>query len=122
MSYITSEHTQTTLLDFKGKILSSCNSLFDLDNRIGHPAYTLFPMLESIIETFQDNPRQEKIHLPRIETPLPELRGFYDFTFEVVKYKNRLILRWIIYDFTLVYKALQRKQQLHHNKELGKKD
>ena len=118
MLFNSSENVQTTLLDREGNILSSCNTLLNMDDMIGQPAHQFLPMLEAIIYTFHTNFNQKKIHLPRIEAPLPELEGFYDFIFEVVKINDQPILRWIIYDFTLVYEALQRKQQQEHEKKL----
>lgn len=109
--------TQTILLTLEGKLVSSCNSIFDTQPLVPYPASEGIPLLHSVLQTLQQQPNI-KIHLPRIEANYPDLPGFYDFTFEVVTIKNQAIIRWIIYDFTNVYEALQRKQQQSHENDI----
>lgn len=111
--------TQTILLTLQGKLLSSCNSIFDTQPLVPYPALQGIPLLHSVLQTLQYQ-SNKKIHLPRIEANYPDLPGFYDFTFEIVTIKNTSIIRWIIYDFTKVYEALQRKQQQSHENDIRK--
>lgn len=109
--------TQTTFLTFQGMLISSCNSLFDSRDIAPYPALQGLPLLDSILQSIQENPTS-KIHLPRVETTYSNLPGFYDFTFEVVLKKKKPIIRWIIYDLTHRYKDLQERQQRSHERDI----
>lgn len=111
-------HTQTIFLTLQGSLISSCNTLFDSQSLAPYPASQGLPLLDSILETFQKK-KVTKIHLPRVETNYPNLPGFYDFTFELLRKKDEYIIRWVIYDLTSTYKSLQDKQQRSHEDDIS---
>lgn len=102
---------QFILLNDAGKLVGSCNSLFDTTNK-SPEVQDWMPLLESIFNQILilelDSP---ELFLPKIQAPMRELRGFYDFSFSKIEWENEQLLLWVIYDNTKIYKDFFSYQQ-----------
>lgn len=105
------KHAQFILLDQEGSLVDSCNSLFDtsLKSQEVNKWMPLFESIESQILLLElDSP---ELFLPKIQAPMQELRGFYDFSFSKIEYNEKQLILWIIYDNTKIYKDFFSYQQ-----------
>lgn len=105
---------QLLLLDGNAQIVESCDTLFDTQtNKIfKQPATIWSPFIESIFSyLWTIKAGTPEVLFSRVERPLDQLQGFYDFTFSTIIIENNKYLLWTIFDYTPLYEALQRNQQ-----------
>ena len=104
--------SQSILLDQRGRVVESCDSIFTVAQFQGPDLMTHFPLLESIFPQLCELPLDgPALHFPGVETSLEALPGFYDFTFSRQKRHQQSLLRWCIRDRTAHYLALRSHQQ-----------
>ncbi len=105
------KHAQFILIDMKGNLVDSCNSLFETREKETEVKEWM-PLLESIVNQVllleMDSP---ELFLPKIQAPMQELKGFYDFSFSKIEMDERQFILWIIYDNTKIYKDFFSYQQ-----------
>lgn len=114
-----SKFSQLILLDNRAMIISSCNSIFDTQELLQRPVTEWFPFLESIFpQIWAMDQAQSNIFFNKIETPIPELPGIYDFTFSKVILDQQELLLWSIYDYTDLYEDFRQFQQRKNELEI----
>lgn len=114
-----SDFSQMLLLDEAALIVESCDSLFDTKHLRKTSALEWSPFIESMFSYFISlKPETPEVLFSKVETFIPELQGIYDFTFAVIDLHGKKYLLWTIYDYTALYKELQRNQQRMHELEI----
>lgn len=112
---------QLILLDLEGKVVQSCNAIFDTADYITKSIKGHIPLLESIFDTILEHELgKPDILFSKIENPSKHLQGFYDFTFSKVMVNNQSYILWSIYDFTALYLDLISYQQRYNELEIQK--
>ncbi len=107
------ERFQAIIFNGEGRLLDSCNALFDLSKHAEDSVYDVFPILEGVKDTlltFVPNDSQ-KIHIPRIEFSFGGKFLICDFTFSAITYNDAPAYLWIIQDLTEQYNYLFVMQQ-----------
>ena len=103
---------QHILLDDKGFILASCDSIFSTKNLRNKPIFTHFPLVESIyIKVISMGLNDPKLRFSKIESTFEGLDGYYDFTFVKTDIDYRNPILWTILDYTMLYEDFHRSQQ-----------
>ncbi|MGB0861472.1 MAG: hypothetical protein ACPG19_14085 [Saprospiraceae bacterium] len=111
--------SQMILLNRKGEIVESCNTLLDTTQLPTSSVVELSPLVESIFDYLLDLTSDEpEVAFSKVESPLPQLDGFYDFTFTSISLNGYKYILWQIYDHTSLYTELQKNQQRMHDLEL----
>ena len=110
---------QVVLLDEKGSVLESCNSIFNTSEFKGTNICDHFCFLESEFETIKNN-KSNKIAFEKIQTEHPSLPGYYDFVFSRSIIENETCLVWDIFDYTNVYEEYIKVQQLKNELDIQK--
>ena len=103
---------QLVLLDEKGFILASCDSIFSTQKLRSEAIFRHFPLVESIFsKVITMDLNDPKLRFSKIETTYKGLNGFYDFTFmrTDIDYRNPIL--WTILDYTRLYEDYHRSQQ-----------
>jgi len=114
-----SKFNQLILLNEQAMIISSCDSIFDTSTRQAQSVNTWFPFIESIYPSiWQVISSQPNISFNKVETPLAELPGIYDFTFSQVTIDSKTLVLWCIYDYTDLYEDLKQFQQRKNELEI----
>lgn len=114
-----SDFSQMLLLDEAALIIESCDSLFDTTNLRLTTVLEWSPFMESMFSYFISlKPGTPEVLFSKVETLVPELQGVYDFTFACINIHGKKYLLWTIYDYTTLYKELQRNQQRMHELEI----
>lgn len=114
-----SKFSQLILLDEKSYILESCDSIFDTEKLRKTPGIDWFPFLESIYDQLLKlEPGSPEIKFAKVEKPLDDLQGYYDFTFakRLIDGKERIL--WSIYDYTDLYIDFMQYQQKRNELEI----
>ena len=122
-SNIENDYNQMLLLDVDSHIVESCDTLFSTLHLKPSAAIHWSPFIESIFSylvTLESG--TPEILFSRVEQPLPELQGFYDFTFAPLMIKGKKYILWTIYDYTALYQELQRTQQRRHEFEIQRQN
>lgn len=104
---------QRLLLDEKGKLIASCDSIFLSDRLLDKPILAHFPLVESVfplIRRLQLN--DPEVSFGGVKTTFKLLPGFYDFTFVRMKSGLGDFILWIIEDQTKGYSKMLSKQQI----------
>lgn len=117
----TENFNQMLLLDRHAMVIESCDTLFRVNNQ--EPATVWSPFIESIFSylwTLQTG--TPEVLFSRVEEPLNELQGFYDFTFNSVTISGEKYILWTIFDYTMLYKEFQRNQQRMNELELQRQN
>lgn len=117
------DFNQMLLLDENARIVESCETLFNTEKLHRLPVVKWSPFVESIFDyllTLKSG--SPEILFSRVEEPLPELQGFYDFTFGAITIHGKKYIIWTIFDHTNLYKELQRTQQRMHEIELQRQN
>ncbi len=114
-----SKFSQLILLDDQARITTSCNSIFDTQPLLDQPVTCSFPFLESIFKNIWSiRPSDANVFFSKIETPIPELPGIYDFTFSKINIEGKELLLWAIYDYTDLYEDFKQFQQRKNELEI----
>lgn len=113
---------QLIVLDLSGKMIQSCNSIFDATSFQNKSVLKEFPFIESIFEIIKDLKISDpELLFSKVEKPSANLEGFYDFTFSKLKWNKEAFILWSIYDFTALYQDLidyqQRRNELEINRQ-----
>lgn len=113
---------QLILLDLSGKMMQSCNAIFDATAFLNKSILKEFPFIESIFEIISNlEVTDSELLFSKIEKPSKNLNGFYDFTFSKLNWNNQGFILWSIYDFTALYQDLidyqQRRNELEINRQ-----
>lgn len=113
-----SKFSQLILLNDQAIIMSSCDSIFNTQAFKNSPVTAWFPFIESIFDTIWPIiTSQSNITFNKIQIPIPELPGLYDFTFSK-KIANQELILWSFYDFTDLYEDLKQFQQRKNELEI----
>ena len=114
-----SKFSQLILLNVDAYIVSSCNSIFPTHELIDTPVNSWFPFLESIFDyLYQLQANSSEVKFSKIETPIRQLPGIYDFTFSKVIIDQEELLLWAIYDYTELYEDFKHYQQKKNEFEI----
>ncbi len=63
-----------------GSIIHSNNTFIDISKYYGQPVYAFFPFLESLSAIFETIETEEPLFFPRVEMPVGERNGVFDYT------------------------------------------
>lgn len=114
-----SKFGQLILLNEQAHIISSCDSIFETHSFQGSPVTDWFPFLDSIYSSIWSTlSTQSNISFNKIETPVPQLPGIYDFTFSQLEIEQHIFLLWSIYDYTDLYEDFKQFQQRRNELEI----
>lgn len=113
---------QLIVLDLSGKMVQSCNAIFDATAFLHKNILKEFPFIESIFEIIRSlKITDSELLFSKVEKPSKKLNGFYDFTFSKLSWDNQEFILWSIYDFTALYQDLidyqQRRNELEINRQ-----
>lgn len=112
---------QLILLDEAGKVLQSCNAIFDTTDYLQKSICQDIPFLDSIFEIIKSiTPDSPEILFSKVQSSFDKLIGVYDFTFSKILIAGEAYILWSIYDFTALYKDLIDYQQRYNNLEIKK--
>jgi hypothetical protein len=112
---------QLVLLDDVGKVVQSCNSIFDTSNYSNKSICSDIPFLDSIFDIINSiTLHSSEILFSKVESSFNQLKGVYDFTFSKILIENKTYILWAIYDFTALYKDLIDYQQRYNDLEIKK--
>lgn len=110
--------SQYILLDKNEMLVDSCDSLFSTERFRSKPLSHEILFLKNIYASILDMSKDEEIYYPKVEHPIDELPGVYDFSFSKVKIKDEYYILWRIYDYSNVYTDFIRYQQRHNELEI----
>lgn len=114
-----SSFSQLIILNEDGSIEESCDSIFPTAPFKAQPFTEHFPFLESIFDLLiQLKTDGEELKYAKIESPLAELPGVYDFTFSRVILDEKDYILWSIYDYTDLYEDFKQYQQKRNELEI----
>jgi len=113
---------QLIVLDLSGKMMQSCNSIFDATIFQNQNILSAFPFIDSIFEIIKGlKVTDSELLFSKVEQPSVYLKGFYDFTFSKLLWNKETFILWSIYDFTALYQDLidyqQRRNELEINRQ-----
>jgi len=104
---------QRLLLDEKGNLIASCDSIFASNRFLGKAILSYFPLVDSvfpIIKRLQLN--DPEVSFGGVETTFNLLEGLYDFTFVRMRSDRGELILWIIEDRTEDYSKKISRQQI----------
>lgn len=110
---------QVILLDEKGMICESCDSIFDTATFRDVPVSQYFYFLESEFNSILKS-EASKITFSQIQTQQNCLPGFYDFVFSKQIIDDQTTIIWDIFDYTPVYKKYLKIQQVKNELDIQK--
>lgn len=114
-----SKFSQLILLNKQAVIVSSCDSIFDTIPLKDKPVIDWFPFLESIFTNIWETAsNQSNISFNKMETPIPQLPGTYDFSFSKIIIDKEELLLWCVYDYTDLYEDFKQFQQRKNELEI----
>jgi len=114
-----SKFSQLILLNKQATIVSSCDSIFNTTSLKDKPVIDWFPFLESIFTNIWEMTSNESnISFNKMETPIPQLPGTYDFSFSKTIIDKKELLLWCIYDYTDLYEDFKQFQQRKNELEI----
>ena len=114
-----SKFSQLIILNDQGFIEESCDSIFATDPFLSQAFTLYFPFLESIFDLLLElKVNGEELKYAKIESPLEELPGVYDFTFARVLLDGQDYILWSIYDYTDLYEDFKQYQQKRNELEI----
>ncbi len=114
-----SKFSQLILLNEQAQIVSSCDSIFTASTFKNDQVTDWFPFMESIFPSLWSMmTNQPNISFNKMQTPIPELPGIYDFTFSKVSIEHEAFILWNIYDFTDLYEDFRQFQQRKNELEI----
>jgi hypothetical protein len=112
---------QLIVLDLQGKMMQSCNAIFDATTFLHKSILKEFPFIESIFEIIKGlKITDTELLFSKVEKPSKKLTGFYDFTFSKLNWNNKEFILWSIYDFTALYRDLINYQQRRNELEINR--
>lgn len=112
---------QLILMDLSGKIVQSCNSLFETYMFESKSIVKEIPFLESIFHIVKTRlPGSPEIIFKKVEKPFYLLQGIYDFVFETLNINNQLLILLRIFDKSSFYNRLIKNQQQRNESEIKK--
>ncbi len=114
-----SKFSQLILLSDEAHIISSCDSIFTTKELENIAVTTWFPFLESIFDyLMQLTLKSPEVKFSKIETPISQLPGIYDFNFSKILIDEQELLLWTIYDYTNLYEDFKNYQQRKNEYEI----
>lgn len=114
-----SKFNQLILLNQQSLIVSSCDSIFNTVPFKDKPTIEWFPFMESIYpEIWKMVSKQSNLSFNKMETPIPELPGTYDFSFSKMRIEGEDLILWCIYDYTDLYEDFKQFQQRKNELEI----
>lgn len=114
-----SKFNQLVLLNDKGYIVESCDSIFDASSKKEISVLEWFPFLESIFPILLDLKKGDPdLKYTKMTRPLLELPGYYDFSFSKVAFEKEDFILWSIYDYTSLYEDFIEYQQKRNELEI----
>ena len=108
---------QVILLDDKGIICKSCDSIFDTKALIGKHVGEHFLFLASEFPAILSS-EADKLTFTQMQSSLSSLPGFYDYTFSKKELKGKTYVEWQIIDYTKVYEEYVKVQQIKNELEI----
>lgn len=112
---------QLIVLDETGKVVQSCNAIFDTYEYSQKSICHDIPFLDSIFDIINEIPlNSPEILFSKVESSFRRLIGVYDFTFSKILIAEKAYILWAIYDFTTLYKDLIDYQQRYNDLEIKK--
>lgn len=117
MDESSTKKSQLIIFDAKGKIISSCNTLFNVSRLAGKNIFEVFPVLNCLNEIISRQQTDgEPLFLPHIAFSTYRYRSICDFVFVKKKVKDDLIINWLINDNSMHYKNIL-QQRANSNKK-----
>ncbi len=104
---------QQILIDMRGFILESTDTIFSTFPQRHRPVMEWSPFLESIFPALLSlNLRSPEVNFPRIQSITNNISGLYDCSFMCVEWgDNQPIIVWNIMDYTADMEKVQHAQQ-----------
>ncbi len=110
---------QLILLDYKGFVVQSCDSIFSTTSLKDSPIQNKVVFIESIFNSLVKlKPSDPEIRFTKVEIPANFLPGYYDFTFSSVLLDKEKYILWSIFDYTDLYLDLMKYQQRKNELEI----
>ncbi len=107
MNETSTKKSQLIVFNESGKIISSCNSLFNASRLSGKSVFDVFPVLNCIKEIIQKHDLQsEPLFLPHIAFTTYKYRSICDFVFVQKNTKSGVLISWLINDNSMHYKNI----------------
>jgi serine phosphatase RsbU (regulator of sigma subunit) len=114
------EAIQYVFFEEKGKIINSNNTFIDLSNAYGQSVYDFFPFLDSLNGVFEGVETEESFYFPRVEMPVGERNGVFDYTITKKIINNIAVIFVAILDNTQNNKYLFDVQQERNDAVIAK--
>ena len=103
-----------------GKIIHSNNTFVDINEHYGQSVYDFFPFLESLSAIFETIQINEPLFFPRVEMPVGERNGVFDYTITKKIVDNISVIFVAILDTTQNNKYLFDVQQERNDAVIAK--
>lgn len=100
------KNTQICIINDKGNIIKSCNSIFNFDKFKTKQIFDSSPFLESLKDVLFKLKPKEELNFTRLDISFDEKRRFLDFSFAVLHENNQHLVLWFISDKTNHYSYL----------------
>ncbi len=104
---------QIVLIDDKGRLFESCDSIFDSSEYIGLPLEDHFYFFESELVNFQKS-AATKTKFEKVKVNFKSLPGYYDFVLSKIDVNGQNCVLWEIFDYTTIYNEYLIIQQLRN--------
>lgn len=120
MNESSTKKSQFIVFDDAGKIISSCNTLFNASRMAGKNIFEVFPVLSCLKEIItRQQTDNEPIFLPHIAFSTYKYRSICDFVFVKKKVKDGVMISWLINDNSVHYKNVLQPQTFSSKKTFG---
>lgn len=108
-------------IDPEGKLLTSCDTIFNTAFLQKSNLIDQFPFLESVFnDLLEDLELGRVVHFPQVATKHTFLSGYYDYNFKIIRIpNNQWGIQWEIMDVTETSEALKKQQQSDHEDSLA---
>ncbi|MDN5213921.1 ATP-binding protein [Fulvivirgaceae bacterium BMA12] len=110
---------QFVLMDEKGNLMETCNTLFSFPENYGN-LFDEIPFLDSISQTLADLKLGAEVAYPCINVELLDFKGFCDYVFYKIDYNNQHRILWILMNFSDHYTHLIDLQQQRNESVIQK--
>lgn len=112
--------SQLIVFSETGKIISSCNTLFNVSRMAGKNVFEVYPVLKCLKEIIErQEPSGNPLFLPHIAFATYQYRSICDFIFVKKEIKSGILISWMINDNSLHYKSVLSTPSVSRKKNYG---